>query len=68
MTTRATPIALRTVVRFALQELFRRPSYLVPAFLLLAPQLLLQLAAADYLRTRLAPSAWTGAWREHRLR
>ena len=61
MTTHATPIALRAVARFALQELFRRPSYLAPAFLLLAPQLLLQLAAPDYLRTRLAPAAWTVA-------
>jgi hypothetical protein len=37
------------------------PSYWIPALTLLAPTLVLQLAAPTYLRTRLAPSPWTVA-------
>jgi hypothetical protein len=49
------------VAAAAARDTFAHPSYWLPALLLLAPTLVLQLTAPTYLRTRLAPAQWTVA-------
>ena len=54
-------LSFNTVVAAAVRDAFAHPSYWLPALFLLAPTLVLQLAVPTYLRTRLAPAAWTVA-------
>ena len=57
----ATPLSFSAVAMGAVREAVTHPRYWLPALVLLAPTLLLQLAAPTYLRTRLAPSVATVA-------
>jgi hypothetical protein len=54
-----TPSSINAIATGAVREAFTRPLYWLPALVLLAPTLVLQLAAPTYLRTRLSPSAST---------
>lgn len=53
--------SLKAAATIALRDAFTQPAYWLPALVLMSPALVLQLAAPTYLRTRLAPSAWTVA-------
>ena len=55
----AKPHSLKAAATIALRDAFTQPAYWLPALVLMSPALVLQLAAPTYLRTRLAPSAWT---------
>jgi hypothetical protein len=50
-----------TLIALAARDVIAHPSWTVPALVLLLPTLILQLTAATYLRTRLAPAMWTVA-------
>ena len=54
-------LSFTSLATVAARSLVSRPSYCLPALILLAPTLILQLLAPTYLRTRLAPSPWTVA-------
>src|SRR5688572_25704414 len=57
----ANRLSVNAVAAVALRNVFTHPSYWLPVLLLLAPTLVVQLAAPTYLRTRLAPASWTVA-------
>ena len=54
-------LSFAAVALVAARDAVKHPSLSVPALILLAPTLVLQLVAPTYLRTRLAPSPWTVA-------
>ena len=54
-------LSFTAVATVAARDATRHLSYWLPALILLAPTLVLQLVAPTYLRTRLAPSPWTVA-------